>query len=266
MSARLSILALAVIAATSLSAQEHIPDIGNTPVEATDSAIAPHPLPASYIDAGNYVPSCLLSDEEAAARIAFSTPSYSPVIAGWENGIVWAGGGSVSYPGMMGVESGTIGITQRIGRVYVSATAGAAKYGYFRGLSTQWTFGGSAQWQFAPRLGLTVFGSYSTRAFRPGMAPGVSEMLSQSSFGGYLSWDIAGRFGVDVGASVLQSPMSNRWEARPIVAPYYKAGNAKISIDVGGMLYEILRSRTGAGPHNPTIGPPKPIMPRVPGN
>ena len=99
MSARLSILALAVIAATSLSAQEHIPDIGNTPVEATDSAIAPHPLPASYIDAGNYVPSCLLSDEEAAARIAFSTPSYSPVIAGWENGIVWAGGGSVSYPG-----------------------------------------------------------------------------------------------------------------------------------------------------------------------
>ena len=93
------------------------------PAASPDStaATAPEPvlpgLPAAIIYGTEYVPSCLLSDDEVARRFAFDAPSYSPLITSWRSGAVWAEGGSASLPGMAGVESGTINATQRaVGR------------------------------------------------------------------------------------------------------------------------------------------------------
>jgi len=259
--------ALMATAISAAGAAPEIPDISPGQRDSADSTVAvelpPPALPPIYTAPDTYVPTCLLSDEDIARRIAFSTPHYTPVIASWQNGAIWADGSAIHFPGMAGVESATAGISQRIGRVSLSAYGTATKYGYFRGLSTQWTVGGSLQWQFAPRLGITLFGSYSTGAYRIGMAPGVAEMLAMPSFGGYLSWDITDKFGVDVGASATYNNLG-RWEARPIVAPYLRTGSAKISVDVGGIMYELLRSSSSSNPRNPTVGPPKPIIPIAP--
>lgn len=258
----ISFMAAAALAA---SARAELPQ--ELPEAAPDSLSAPAPaLPPARILSGyddGYVPSCLTDGGATASRFSFSAPAYTPVIASWGSGGVWADAGSAHAPGMAAVESGMLGVSHSMGNVTVSGYAGAVKTAYFRGLSTQWMFGGEMQWRFAPRLSLTLFGSYATRGYRPGMAPGVAETLAVPSFGGYVSWDITDHFGVDVGASAYYNNL-RQWEARPIVAPYYKAGAAKISVDVGGILYETLRSRSGGGPHNPTIAPPRPIIPIAP--
>ena len=92
------------------------PDIPAASPDST-AATAPEPvlpgLPAAIIYGTEYVPSCLLSDDEVARRFAFDAPSYSPLITSWRSGAVWAEGGSASLPGMAGVESGTINATHR---------------------------------------------------------------------------------------------------------------------------------------------------------
>lgn len=235
-----------------------LPDIPDSAA----GAPAPALPPMRVLDPDTYVPSCLITNEYAARRLAFATASYTPVVASWRNGAVVAAASATSYPGMMAVESATLGVVQQAGDFTFSAYGGASKYGYFRGLSTQWRFGGSARWQFSRRVGVTLFGSYATGAYRLGMAPGVAEMLDMPSFGGYFSWDIAGNFGIDMGAAAHRTNLS-QWEVRPIVAPYYKVGDAKISVDVGGIVYELLRNSRSSG-NNPSFAPPKPTIPIAP--
>lgn len=246
------------------------PSDPSAPVSPTDTLALPAPAPAlppiRVLDPDTYVPSCLITDEYAARRLAFSTPRYTPVVASWRNGGVVAAASAASYPGMMAVESATLGIVQQAGNFTFTAYGGASKYGYFRGLSTQWRFGGSARWQFSQRVGVTLFGSYATGAYRLGMAPGIAEtMLDMPSFGGYFSWDITDSFGIDMGAAAHRTNLS-QWEVRPIFAPYYKVGDAKLSIDVGGIVYELLRGHhEGPGTRrNPSFVPPKPTIPIAP--
>lgn len=50
--------------------------------------------------------------------------------------------------------------------------------------------------------------------------------------------------------------MRKSWDTRPIAIPYYKFNKTKIGLDVGGILYEIVRSvkfKNQGG--NPTIMP-----------
>lgn len=260
-------LSLAIALAGALGAMAENPQPEAVAIPPSDSIAAEVPAPAlpAAVCTTDYVPSCLLDNPEIARRFAFTAPSMSPYIAAWSSGVVWGAGGAEHYPGMMGVESATLGVTQQFGRVSITAYGSAAKYAYFRGLSTQWSFGGSMTWQFADRLSLTLFGNYSTRAYAPGMSPGIAEMISRPSFGGYMSWDITDRFGVDVGVA-SQRNMMNHYEVRPIVAPYYRVGDAKISVDVGGIVYEAIRSHSGWGPHNPTVAPEKPVIPIAPRN
>lgn len=262
-----ALTALLLTVVVPAAAQPDVSDKSDAPdmSDLSDSLALPAAPPAlppiRVLDPDTYVPSCLITDEYAARRLAFTTPRYTPVVASWRNGGVVAAASATSYPGMMAVESATLGIVQQAGNFTFTAYGGASKYGYFRGLSTQWRFGGSARWQFSQRVGVTLFGSYATGAYRPGMAPGVAEMLDMPSFGGYFSWDITDRFGIDMGAAAHRTNLS-QWEVRPIFAPYYKVGDAKLSVDVGGIVYELLRgAHEGPGNrHNPSFAPPKPVI------
>lgn len=68
---------------------------------------------------------------------------------------------------------------------------------------------------------------------------------------------LSDRWGVEVGAQAYHSLSSSHWEVVPIVKPYYRINKkATIGIDVGGIVYELLKSARGYSPGNPTIGPP----------
>lgn len=186
-------------------------------------------------------------------------------IAVWNSGGLFANGGSASLPGMMGVESGSLIFMQQAGRFTFTAHGDAMKYGYFGGLQTIFGFGGSISYRFSDRVSMTLFGSYYTSlnnatTFRhAGMTPGMMGYTAIPNFGGYVDYSIGDRWGVKVGAQAYRSSMTNRYEAQPIVIPYYRLSkHAEIGVDVGGILYQLIKSNHGKshGNMNPTIAPP----------
>lgn len=188
-------------------------------------------------------------------------------IASWQGGGLSANGGSMSMPGMMGVESGGLSLTQDFGRFTLMGGVTATKYGYFRGLQTDYSFHGSLGYRISDRWSVTVFGAYST-GLSP-LTPAMAGYMNAPAFGGYVSYDINEHWGVSVGAQTTRSLVSNRWEAQPIVRPYYKVNkNVSIGVDVGGIMYNLIKDYVEGKHHrgSPVIGPPRqgppPVAPR----
>lgn len=176
----------------------------------------------------------------------------------WDGASISASGQTVSLTGMGAIERGRLSLIQRVGPVTLTAYGSASHYGYFRGMQTAFGFGGSIDWRISPRWSLTLFGSYST-PLHP-LTPGMAGYMDAPNFGGYASYDINEHWGISVGAQATRSLVTNRWEAQPIVMPYYKINDkAAIQVDVGGILYNAIKdyseSRTGHRA-NPTIGRP----------
>ncbi len=181
------------------------------------------------------------------------TPGIAPIYS-WDTGSIYASGSTSSIPGAMGIESGAINLRQDFGALSLRLYGGASKYGYFRGLDTRWNFGGEATYRFNDQWSITAFGGYSTAGGLP--QPALIGYYDTPSIGAFLDYRFARKWGVRMGMRSERSMFSGQWETRPIVEPYFMLGGQAIGIDVGGILYELLRSKSDRGPHNPTIGPP----------
>ena len=182
----------------------------------------------------------------------------------WRNGGIFGSGRQESMPGLMAIESGSLIFVQQLGRFTFTAHGDAVKYAYFGGLQTSYGFGGSLSYQFSDRVSMTIFGSYYTPT--GGMTPAMLGYTSIPNFGGYVDYNFSGRWGVKVGAQAYRSSMTNRIEAQPIVTPYYKISkHAEIGIDVGGILYNVIKNnRNRPSRINPTKPPPPPPAPPPP--
>jgi len=166
----------------------------------------------------------------------------------WNSGAIVASGGVRPFPGMMQIESGAVGIYQNAGNFTFHVGGLANKYGYFRGLHTQYGIEGSISYQFSPKLSIKAFGEhYSGRP--PSMAngmpmpPSMIGYYGRSTFGGYIDYQINERWGVQTGVQTVQQIGTNRYEAEPIVTPYYRI-NKKVAIGlpIGQILYHILKN------------------------
>lgn len=190
------------------------------------------------------------------------------LIASWDGGGVFGATSMTSIPGLMGVESGRIGLYQNFGRFSFTAYAAAEKYGYLNGLDRTVGFGGSLSFQASDRISFTVFGSYYSplRDMRGAQAG----YIAIPTFGGYMDYSFNDHWGVQVGAQSYRSSATGEWHPQPIVKPYYRVNkNATIGMDVGGILYNLLyynREKSSRRMLNPTIPIPKmgtlPVGPR----
>lgn len=207
-----------------------------------------------------------LPDREGTKEITsmYLTPEMATIYSAPNTGI-WATGGSTQFAGMMGVESGQLNFAQRFGQFDLTLFGAATKYGYYRGLTTSWGFGGNLTWHFHPDWSITVFGEYYTPVtFRTAGAPftinspAMGGYRAVPRFGGYIDRSLGAHWGIRVGAQAYRDYGNSNWELQPIVMPYYKF-NSKVSIgvDVGGILYQILSSKAGWDSGNPTIAPPR---------
>lgn len=181
-------------------------------------------------------------------------PGIAP-IASWSAGGIYASGSRQEMPGLMNMDSGAINLWQQFGNLTFEAYGDATKYGYFRGLATHWSYGGSITYKISDNLSLTGFGIYSTAS--GGFSPAMSGYIGTTNFGGYFDFGFSSKFGVKVGAQTYHSIVENRWRTQPMVMPYFKLGGSDIGIDVGGILYNILVNANGGYRSNPTIAPPK---------
>ncbi len=114
---------------------------------------------------------------------------------------------------------------------------------------------GALRYQVSDRVAFKVFGSY---------AIGNTYGMGTHYYGATMSLDMSERFGVEVGVQRYYDAYRGCWETVPMVIPYYKFDKFKLSLDVGGILYEILRNtvfdnRGGSG--GATIAPPRFQMP-----
>lgn len=206
-----------------------------------------------------------LSDLQMMKPIDLNMPHFNAdmyqnraTVTSWHNGTIYLEGGAQTYPGLMSINTGTFNIGQTFGHFSVNLYGSAIKYGYFNGLQTSYGFGADVTYRFSERLSLTVFGSYHSPVMIKN--PAIAGYVSVPSFGGYFDYLFSDKFGVQVGAQSYRSLLSRRWETQPIVKPYYRiSSKASIGVDVGGIIYQLLKSNVGKnswGPRNPTIGPP----------
>lgn len=129
----------------------------------------------------------------------------------------------------------------------IQAGLNATKFNF--PFSTGQVFGTSGAVIYRPneKLSFRAFGSY---------APASAYGFQMSSFGGTIGYEFNDRWGMEVGAERIYDPMRGRWDTRPIAIPYYKFNKAKIGLDIGGILYEVIRNakfKNQGG--NPTIMP-----------
>ena len=94
------------------------------------------------------------------------------------------------------------------------------------------------------KLSFRAFGSY---------APVNAYEFHMNSYGGTIGYEFNDKWGVEVGAERVYDPMKRSWDTRPIAIPYFKFNKTKIGVDVGGILYEIIRNakfknNQGGGP------------------
>lgn len=269
-----SAAALAILLCTPLAASgrpDNVLHDGAAPSDTLVSAPAPPPAEAGLpgmeppattpAPLGIPAPAPFMERMTAPTTVEFSRSIHAPgFITGWNGGALTGSVSSTDLPGLMAIEQGGFMVTQQFGRFTASAYTEAIKYGFFRGFRTSWGFGGELTYQANDRLSFTVFGSYYTS---PGpMSPSMAGFARIPTFGGYADWLISDRWGVKVGAQSYRSMMTGRWETQPIVAPYYRiAPNANIGVDVGGILYNLLKGSSGSYRRaNPTLAPDIPSI------
>lgn len=177
------------------------------------------------------------------------TPGQSNVLE-WKTGSIVASGFSSIYPGLMKIDSGSIGSHQQIGNLSFCVGGIANKYGYFRGIHTQYGLNGSLTYHFSPQLSFTGFGTYywgKPPVMSNGlpMPPAMIGFYGVSRFGGYFDYEASEHFGVKMGGQMIQQVGTEHYEFEPIATPYLKLGNGtrkiKIELPVGQILYNALK-------------------------
>lgn len=181
----------------------------------------------------------------------------------WESGAFYASGSAASMPGLMGIESGALNITQQIGDITFTGSFNADKYGYYRGLTTTYGVSGNIVWHINDTFSLTIFGSHSFNSIY--INPQTLPYMRATSYGGYLGINLHERWGVNVGAQRVYNSATGQWETVPIMQPYYRLNKRDaIGVDLGGILYEVIRANRDkhfGGQRNPTMAPPIPMGP-----
>ncbi len=188
--------------------------------------------------------------------------SGSSGIASWQGGFLTGYASRTAYIGMMQADAGGFLLSQRLGRLMLTAGVSADKYGFYQSLNTIYGVHGSANYRLNEHFALNVFGSYYSRSLYH--SPGAMPYIGQTNYGAFIDWRINNTFGVDLGVQRVYNSMNGAMETVPIVRPYLNVNkNMTIKVDVGYLLRDLIFDTRSNS--NPTMAPPKaeiPIAPR----
>lgn len=152
-----------------------------------------------------------------------------------------------------------IGLRQSLGEFWTfDASLSLQKTMYYNTASLN----SSLRWHPTRHFELTAFASYM-----PGTFMSAVKAVPSFHWGGYATFktDTDVPFGIDLGASDYYDPFSGH-HVVPIVQPFIKIGDSKLSIDLGPMIYDALNKRGHGGiedgPFNPVPRPIK-VFPQV---
>lgn len=180
----------------------------------------------------------------------------SGILKQFSNGTLYGSGAQTSMPGIGRINDATLGYQHAFNRkLSLQLSANAMKINMAHITGQAFSTSGALLYRPSERVAFKVFGSYDI---------GNSYGMSTNLYGATMSVDISERFGMEVGVQRYYDAMRRRWETVPIAIPRYHFKKATLELDVGGLLYGILRDvvfdkqNSGGGP---TIGPPRSSIP-----
>ena len=182
--------------------------------------------------------------------------STSGVLGRAGGGYFVGAGSQTSVPGIGRFNAAALGWQKQLNEhLQLQLMADAVKSNTAHFTSQSFGLSGQMVWQAQDRLYFRTFGGVGFGDFSGRPAYG---------FGGTVGFDVTERFGMELGAQSYYNSLTGRWEVLPIVAPYYKFDKFKLQLDVGPILFEVIRGiiekhRGGGHREGPTI------MPDVPG-
>lgn len=180
-------------------------------------------------------------------------PKYKePTLPHWSTGMITGHSGGSANMQLGGINYAGAAIMQSLGRYWiVSGGIDLAKYGVMYNTAS---FNAAAIYRPSKNFGVTVFGTYSPGSFMSDINIGQSYQ-----FGGFITLESDSNWGIDLGASHSYDSMSGYHNTTPIVHPYYNLNGAKLGIDFGPMIENMLRKngRSNSLDFNPSG--PRPI-------
>ena len=150
----------------------------------------------------------------------------------WKN--IYANGSQESLPGIGVFNRASIDFKHQLSHhFYFNINTEAVKINMPLTGGTGLNIGGTFVYSPNERMNINIFGNYSINN---------SPLLFNNNYGASLSYDFSDHFGIEVGVQRFYNSVTGKWETIPMAIPYYKTGNINLGIDVGGIIYEILRS------------------------
>ena len=159
--------------------------------------------------------------------------STSGVLGRVGGGYFVGAGSQTSVPGIGRFNAAALGWQKQLNEhLQLQLMADAVKSNTAHFTSQSFGLSGQMVWQAQDRLYFRTFGGVGFGDFSGRPAYG---------FGGTVGFDVTERFGMELGAQSYYNSLTGRWEVLPIVAPYYKFDKFKLQLDVGPILFEVIR-------------------------
>lgn len=170
----------------------------------------------------------------------------------FDHGVVFGSGGQTSLPGIGRFNDATLSYRHLFNdKLSFQLDANAMKINMSHITGAAFSTSGTLLYRTSDRVAFKLFGSYDI---------GNSYGMSTNRYGATMSVDMSDRFGLEMGVQRYYDAMSGRWETVPVMIPYYRFEKFTLGLDVGGIIYEILRDAVfdkNRGMSSPTIGPPR---------
>ncbi len=177
------------------------------------------------------------------------------IIRQFRHGVLSASGGQTSLPGIGLIRNASFGYQHALNsKLALQLNVNAMKINMSHITGQAFSTSGTLLYRPSERVEFKFFGSYDI---------GNSYGMSTHQYGATMGVNMSDRFSMEVGVQRYYNTIRGRWETVPIVIPYYRFKNAKLGLDVGGLIYEVLRETVfdRSNSSGPTIAPPRFSMP-----
>ncbi|WP_303011156.1 hypothetical protein [uncultured Bacteroides sp.] len=187
--------------------------------------------------------------------------STGGILKQFSHGALFGSGQQTSVPGIGRFNNASLGYRHIFNDKFeLQLQAYAMKINMTHSTGQAFSTSGALLYHASDRVAFKAFGSYGI---------GNSYGMNTHNYGATISVDMSDRFNMEMGVQRYYDAMRGRWETVPVVIPSYRFNKFTLGLDVGGILYEILRNavfdKRDSGGSGPTIAPPRfsiPIRPR----
>lgn len=226
-----------------------IPSQGITPMSLADSIMSSK-ASGDYIDLASSRPKYDFRMDPYGGNW-----SRSGIMAMPGGGYLAGSGGFLAMPALGNIGAATLQWVQPLGdRMTVSMGVTGSKYHIGRDAWNDYGVSASMRFGLSRRLSLKAWGNYSLHPVFHSMA--AMSCVGTSNYGASLDMRMTDLLGLELGAQRFYDPLSRRWKTVPVIAPSINILGAPISIDLGGLVGNLL-----GGNHNDyaPIDPMKPV-------